>query len=180
MTAEELTLELATRMWNRIEAFLVDPNVAPTDFDVEVCTRIIREELEAAGIVPRAAAHGEAHRRRRSAAHYQPIHDRSKRMKPTKHTGHPVMVTTAHRGVFFGYAAPGTAYDADTITLTDVRNCLYWSADVKGFIGLAVIGPTKSCRIGPAAPRATLRNLTSVIEVTDDAARSWDSAPWSK
>ena len=43
-----------------------------------------------------------------------------------------VMVTTAHRGVFFGYA---TDTDGETIALKRARLCLYWSADVKGFIG---------------------------------------------
>lgn len=45
-----------------------------------------------------------------------------------------VLVTTEHRGVFFGYA---TETDGETITLKNARNCVYWSSDVKGFLGLA-------------------------------------------
>lgn len=92
-----------------------------------------------------------------------------------KATERPVMVTTAHRGVFFGYA---TDTDGDQITLTRARNCVYWSSDVKGFMGLAVTGPTKSCRIGPAVPSLTVRNITSVSEVSAEAAKAWEDAPW--
>ena len=88
----------------------------------------------------------------------------------------PVIVTTAHRGVFFGYA---TKTDGDTIALKRSRLCVYWSADCKGFMGLAANGPTKTCRAGPAAD-ITLRNITAVLEVTStDAVKAWESAPWT-
>lgn len=89
--------------------------------------------------------------------------------------GRPVMVTTAHRGVFFGYA---NETSGEQIALTRARLCLYWSADVKGFMGLAANGPTKSCRIGPPAD-ITLRAITAVLEVTPDAVAKWEAAPWS-
>jgi hypothetical protein len=85
-----------------------------------------------------------------------------------------VLVTTAHRGVFFGYT---TKIDGPTIDLRAGRNCLYWSADVKGFAGLAATGPSKSCRVGPAVD-IQLRDITSVSSVTDEAVKAWESAPW--
>ncbi len=87
-----------------------------------------------------------------------------------------VLVTTAHRGVFFGYAA---RVDGETVALKRARLCLYWSADVKGFMGLAATGPTSGCRIGPAADVA-LRNITAVLTVTPDAVKAWESAPWCR
>lgn len=89
-------------------------------------------------------------------------------------TGRPVLVTTAHRGVFFGYA---DATDGETITLKRGRNCTYWSADMKGFMGLAANGPSATCRIGPPAT-ITLRNITSVVAVDAQAVAKWESAPW--
>jgi len=86
----------------------------------------------------------------------------------------PVLVTTAHRGVFFGYA---TETDGPTIRLARARNCIYWSADVKGFLGLARTGPSASCRIGPAAD-IELRDITCVCEVTAEAVAQWESSPW--
>lgn len=88
--------------------------------------------------------------------------------------GKPVLVTTAHRGVFFGYA---TKTSGETIKLKAARLCVYWSADVRGFMGLAANGPSASCRIGPAAD-IELRNVTAVLDVTKDAVAKWESAPW--
>ena len=92
-----------------------------------------------------------------------------------KSTERTVIVTTAHRGVFFGYA---TKTNGKTIKLARARLCVYWSADCKGFMGLAANGPTKSCKIGPAAD-IELRNITAVLEVGADAAKAWELAPWS-
>jgi hypothetical protein len=86
----------------------------------------------------------------------------------------PVLVTTAHRGVFFGYAKDT---DGETIFLRAARCCVYWSADVKGFLGLASMGPSPSCRIGPAAD-TTLRNITAVAECSPAAVDRWEAAPW--
>lgn len=84
------------------------------------------------------------------------------------------MVTTEHRGVFFGYASDT---DGETIKLTRARCCVYWSSDVKGFVGLASNGPNKSCRVGPAAD-ITLRGITAVLEVTPEAVANWEKSPW--
>jgi hypothetical protein len=86
-----------------------------------------------------------------------------------------VIITTEHRGVFFGYAA---STDGEQIALNRARLCLHWSSDVKGFMGLAGKGPTKGCRIGPPAD-ITLRKITSVIEVTPEAVTAWEAAPWN-
>ena len=87
----------------------------------------------------------------------------------------PVLVTTEHRGVFFGYSQDT---DGETIKLERGRLCLFWSRDVKGFMGLAATGPTAGCRIGPPAT-ITLRAITSVIEVDAAAVTAWESAPWA-
>ena len=98
----------------------------------------------------------------------------TKTTKPT--TERPVLVTTAHRGVFFGYATDTTG---ETITLKNARNCIYWSASVKGFLGLAATGPDANCKIGPRAD-LVLRAITSVAEVTADAVKAWEAAPWER
>jgi hypothetical protein len=93
----------------------------------------------------------------------------------TKKKERAVVVTTAHRGVFFGYA---TETKGETIELKRARLCLKWSQSLKGFMGLASDGPTSNCRIGPAAD-IELRSITSVLECTPAAAKKWESAPWS-
>lgn len=87
----------------------------------------------------------------------------------------PVLVTTAHRGVFFGYAKD---VSGETIELRAARLCVYWSSDIRGFMGLAAVGPNKTCRIGPPAD-IELRAITAVVSVTPEAVAKWESAPWS-
>lgn len=87
----------------------------------------------------------------------------------------PVLVTTAHRGVFFGYAKKTSG---DVIHLTRARLCLYWSRVEKGFLGLAAHGPSGACRVGPPAD-IELRAITCVAEVTPEAVARWEAAPWS-
>ena len=86
-----------------------------------------------------------------------------------------VLVTTKHRGVFFGQIKDDSNTPAE-ITLLGAKNCIYWSADVKGFLGLAATGPNKSCRIGATVPEITLYEITSVTPVTDAARDAWEKA----
>jgi hypothetical protein len=87
-----------------------------------------------------------------------------------------VMVTTEFRGVFAGYA---TDVSGDVIELRAARNCVYWSSDVKGFLGLAANGPSRDCKIGPPAD-LQLRKITAVASVTPEAQAKWESHAWSK
>lgn len=87
----------------------------------------------------------------------------------------PVLVCTEHRGVFFGYA---TNTDGETIVLKRARNCIYWPAQQKGFLGLAKEGPLTGARIGPAAD-IELRKITCVAEVTPEAVQRWEAQPWA-
>ena len=86
-----------------------------------------------------------------------------------------VLVTTEHRGVFFGYA---TDTNGDTINLRRARNCIYWPIENKGFLGLASDGPKKGSRVGPPAD-IELRKITCVAEVTPEAVKVWEAQPWS-
>lgn len=85
-----------------------------------------------------------------------------------------VLVTTAHKGVFFGYASKT---DGATISLRAARNCLYWGANNKGFLGLASMGPLNGARVGPAAD-IELRDITCIAEVSAEAVKLWEAAPW--
>lgn len=90
-----------------------------------------------------------------------------------------VVVTTAHRGVFAGYLANGSNSDEKTVELAEAQMCVYWSADIGGVLGLAVTGPSKSCRIGPAVPKIVLQDVTSVMDATKEAEEKWQAKPWS-
>ena len=88
----------------------------------------------------------------------------------------PVVVTTEYRGVFFGYA---TDTSGETIKLSRARNCIYWNNVLKGFLGLASVGPNEQCRIGPPVD-IELRKVTCVAECTPEAVRAWEAQPWGR
>ena len=83
-----------------------------------------------------------------------------------------VVVTTQHRGVFFGYTKDTTG---DRIHLERARNCIYWSSETGGFMGLAEKGPAQGSRIGARAD-IDLRGITSVVAATPAATEAWEAA----
>ena len=87
-----------------------------------------------------------------------------------------VLVTTSHRGVFFGFADESALENKATLRLTRIRNCIAWAASVGGFLGLAKTGPNSACKIGAEAPEAILHDITSVTLCTEEAERAWISA----
>lgn len=106
--------------------------------------------------------------------------------KPANPKTRAVLVTTEHRGVFFGYTSDPA--HAKTVKLTGVRNCLYWCQKTGGFLGLASEGPTTAtasgsgCRIGAKAEGPiTLQDVTCVADVSPSAAAVWEAAPcWGR
>jgi hypothetical protein len=100
-------------------------------------------------------------------------------MSENKNQGRPVLVTTAHRGVFFGYLVGEIT--KEKVTLDKMRNILRWDEATKGFIGLASTGPTDGCRVGPAAgAESTLFDITGVFGCTEAAVARWESGPWAR
>ncbi len=96
-------------------------------------------------------------------------------MKAKAKSERAVLVTTAHRGVFFGYAADTSG---ESIQLRAARNCIYWPSQNKGFLGLANMGPVNGARVGPPAD-IELRDVTCVAECTPESVQQWEKAPWS-
>ncbi len=76
-----------------------------------------------------------------------------------------------------GFINPADA-DKETLEVEEVRMAVYWSADVRGVIGLASNGPSKECRISPAAKKAVIKGVTAVLELTDEAVKAWRKEPW--
>lgn len=92
----------------------------------------------------------------------------------------PVLITTdsSKRGVFMGFIDPKDA-DKKTLEAFEVRMAVYWSKDVKGVLGLGAKGPTKSCRITSAVPKATLQGVDAAIQITEEALKAWREEPWA-
>lgn len=101
-------------------------------------------------------------------------------MAKSKSDDRALVVCTAKRGVFFGYAK-GSAQeivDRGSITLTLARMCVYWSANTKGVLGLAAIGPQEGSRVGPPVPELACNEITAVLVCSTAAIESWEKGPW--
>lgn len=88
----------------------------------------------------------------------------------------PVVVTTKHKGVFFGYGTPKLE---DNKRIVNARMCVYWSTSNKGVMGLASNGPDSNARVSLAVPAITLNDITAVMECSPEAAKAWEKGPWS-
>lgn len=96
--------------------------------------------------------------------------------KAAKPSGTPLVVTTQHKGVFFGY---GSKTAGKTIVLKQARMCVSWSSTIRGVLGLAAVGPDANCRISFAAPELTLQDVTAVLTCSKEAAIAWEKGPWA-
>ena len=95
----------------------------------------------------------------------------------TDTTDRPVLVTTAHRGVFFGYLQGEPS--KEKVVIRRARNVTYWDAATRSFLGLAANGPTKGCRVSPAADTdSTLFDITGVFVCSDEAVQAFEEGPW--
>ena len=83
-----------------------------------------------------------------------------------------VLVTTKHRGVFFGYADDTSG---SSVTLEKARCAIRWSTR-GGFLELAEKGPNANSKIGSRAPSLDVRDVTSVATCTDAAIAAWEAA----
>ena len=91
-----------------------------------------------------------------------------------------VVVTTVHRGVFFGlHDANFGNLSASEVRLRDAQMCVYWSDSTHGVLGLASTGPNDQCRITNAVDAIILHGVTSVMYASDEAISRWKSTPWS-
>ncbi len=87
-----------------------------------------------------------------------------------------VLITTAHRGVWFCEVNPNA--DLTSKTLTNLKNCrmaIYWGT-TKGLQELCDTGPTSSSKISSASDIDVLHDVTAVFSVSDNAAAKWKNA----
>lgn len=87
----------------------------------------------------------------------------------------PVLITTQHRGVFFGYVPKGQDLAARSMPLQRARMAIYWGT-TGGVAQLAQSGPTTKSRIGAVADLPMVHDITAVFAVTPEAAKAWEAA----
>ena len=92
-------------------------------------------------------------------------------MSKIKPPDRPVIVCTAHRGVFFGYANDTSG---DAVFLTRARMAIRFGT-TRGIMELAETGPTSISKISARAD-IEVRKVTAVFEVSADATAAWEDA----
>lgn len=90
---------------------------------------------------------------------------------PGETTMKAILVTTAHRGVFYGEVPEDQDMTAKVMDLKGARCAIYW-ATKDGVAELAVKGPNSNSRIGIAAD-VTLQDITAVWPVSEKAKEKW-------
>ncbi len=89
--------------------------------------------------------------------------------------GRPVLVTTAHRGVFAGLIPADADLTQKTLALKSARMAIYWGT-TKGLMQLADTGPTGTSKISAPADIPVLHDVTGVFAITDAAWAKWVAA----
>ena len=84
------------------------------------------------------------------------------------------LITTKHRGVFFGELVAYNRTEAYAI-LRDAR-CAIRFGTKGGFLELAQTGPTGRSKIGATAPEIELLDVTSKTVCSNEAVAKWQAA----
>lgn len=88
--------------------------------------------------------------------------------------GTPVLVTTLHKGVFFGRVVQFLD-GGRTVILSGAKCAIAWRT-TKGVWELAQDGPNQNSKIGSEAPELKLFDVTAVARCTSKAISAWDNS----
>ena len=84
-----------------------------------------------------------------------------------------ILITTAHRGVWFAQVDDATDLTQRTLTnLKRTRMAIYWNTK-NGLQELCSVGPNEGSKISTESPIEVLHDVTAVFAVSDQAAAVW-------
>jgi hypothetical protein len=86
----------------------------------------------------------------------------------------PVLVTTAHRGVFGGLIPDDQDLTAKAMPLAEARMAIRWGT-TKGLMQLCDSGPTSSSLISAPADVPMLHDITAIFAISDKAWEKWQT-----
>lgn len=86
-----------------------------------------------------------------------------------------ILVTTQHRGVYYGEVAEDQDMTARTMALKNARCAIYWNTKT-GVAELAEKGPNAGSKIGATADIEALHDITAVWLVSSSAKKAWKAA----
>jgi len=92
-----------------------------------------------------------------------------------KYMTRPVLVTTAHRGVFAGLIDDDQDINAKTMPLKSAKMAIYWGTS-KGLMELCDTGPTGTSKISAPADIPALHDITAIFDISAEAWAKWQAA----
>lgn len=87
----------------------------------------------------------------------------------------PVLVTTAHRGVFAGLVADDMDLSLKSFPLKGAKMAIYWGTTA-GVMQLCATGPTPTSKISAPADIPMLHDVTAIFDITPEAWVKWEKA----
>lgn len=87
----------------------------------------------------------------------------------------PVLITTAHRGVFAGLISDDQDVSAKSMPLHHAKMAIYWGT-TRGVMELAHSGPNGKSKISLPADIPMLNDITAVFNITETAWAKWQEA----
>ena len=87
----------------------------------------------------------------------------------------PVLITTAHRGVFAGLIPDDQDLTAKAMPLKSAKMAIYWGT-TKGVMELCDTGPTGTSKISAPADIPMLHDITAIFAISDTAWKLWQKA----
>lgn len=90
-------------------------------------------------------------------------------------TDKPVLITTAHRGVFAGLIPSDQDLTAQSMPLRAAKMAIYWGT-TKGLMELCDTGPTGSSKISAPADIPMLHAITAIFDISPAAWAKWERA----
>lgn len=90
-------------------------------------------------------------------------------------TDKPVLITTAHRGVFAGLISDTQDLTVQSMPLKSAKMAIYWGT-TKGVMQLCETGPTANSKISAKADIPMLHAITGVFDISPAAWAVWEKA----
>lgn len=91
-------------------------------------------------------------------------------------TKRAILIHTSRNEIFFGYST--NELHEEEMLLLEARNIVRYSADNRGMIGLAAVGPRKQCKVSYSVPELYVRNVVWACAVRAEAIAHFEAAIW--
>lgn len=91
-------------------------------------------------------------------------------------TKRAILIHTSRNEIFFGYST--NELHEEEMLLLEARNIVRYSADNRGMIGLACVGPRKECKISYSVSELYVRDIVWACSVRQEAIPFFEAAIW--